>query len=150
LRVFRDDGAPIGAVETGPVSGLLLIVALVTLVASWPVTTHAIRFDIPLNAPRPKISIAAGATANSAGTGFNTVSVNVQDMAMWNGVPVDLVTLSEYLEISRTLDPEPVLRIEPDPRARYGQVMAVLAVVKRSGVANVSFVGNRTYADFGK
>ena len=64
----------------------------------------------------------------------------------WNGTPVDLAQLATYLEQTKALPVEPELQVQPDPYARYYIVDNVMAVVKRSGVGKLGFVGNEQYA----
>ena len=47
---------------------------------------------------------------------------------------------------ARALPVEPELQVQPDPYARYIVVDRVLAVIKRSGVGKLGFVGNEQYA----
>jgi biopolymer transport protein ExbD len=68
------------------------------------------------------------------------------DAVLWNGAPVDLVTLRQYLDITTTMTPTPELHLQPHPDARYEQVDEVLAVTKRANVQAMGFVGNEAYA----
>ena len=67
---------------------------------------------------------------------------------LWNGAPVDLVTLRQYLDITTTMPPAPELHLQPHPEARYEMVDEVLAVTKRANVTAMGFVGNEAYATF--
>ena len=63
----------------------------------------------------------------------------------WNGVPVDDVTLRQYLDQTTQMSPEPELHFQPDPNAKYDVVDRVLAVIKRSSVSKLGFIGNEQY-----
>jgi len=76
----------------------------------------------------------------------NKIMIDPAGTVTWNGVPVDLAQLSDYLEQTKALPVEPELQIQPDPYARYIVVDRVMAVVKRSGVGKLGFVGNEQYA----
>ena len=66
----------------------------------------------------------------------------------WNGTPIDLVTLRLYLDRTKAMAPEPELHVQPDAQARYVVVDNVLAIIKRSGVTKMGFVGNEQYRAF--
>ena len=59
-----------------------------------------------------------------------------------------MVTLRQYLDRTRVMNPEPELHVQPDAQARYDIVDQVLAVVKRSEVTKMGFVGNEQYREF--
>jgi biopolymer transport protein ExbD len=46
------------------------------------------------------------------------------------------------------MNPEPELQFEPDPQTRYVVVDNVLAIIKRSKVTKMGFVGNERYGNF--
>jgi biopolymer transport protein ExbD len=75
----------------------------------------------------------------------NKVIVDPAGTVQWNGSPVDLVTLQQYLEQTKTMNPEPELHFQPDPAAKYEKVDTVLAVIKRSGISKLGFIGNEQY-----
>jgi biopolymer transport protein ExbD len=43
------------------------------------------------------------------------------------------------------MTPEPELQVQPDPQARYEVVDNTLAVIKRSNITKLGFVGNEQY-----
>ena len=55
------------------------------------------------------------------------------------------MTLRQYLDQTSRMAPEPELQFEPDGSARYVVVDEVLAIIKRSGVTKLGFVGNDRY-----
>ena len=46
------------------------------------------------------------------------------------------------------MTPEPELQFEPAAQTRYLVVDEMLAVIKRSGVSKLGFVGNERYGSF--
>ncbi|MEP6785199.1 MAG: biopolymer transporter ExbD [Sphingomonadales bacterium] len=136
-----DDDTPIGEMNTTPLIDVMLVL-LIMFIITIPVQTHAVKINLPVNNPNPPpITIKPD---------FNTVSVNLQNAVTWNGAPIDLVTLRTYLDQTKTMSPEPELHIQPEPYSRYAKVDEMLAVVKRSEVSKVGFVGNEAFANFGK
>lgn len=75
----------------------------------------------------------------------NTISIDAMGQVAWNGTPVDDVTLRQYLDASLALPTEPELHFQPTPDARYEKVDQVLAIIKRSGVTKMGFIGNEQY-----
>ena len=75
----------------------------------------------------------------------NKVVVTPTGEILWNGSPIDLVRLRQYLDITQTMNPIPELHLQPDAQARYVLVDQVLAVTKRAQVEKMGFVGNEAY-----
>jgi biopolymer transport protein ExbD len=135
----RDDGQPMMEMNTTPLIDVMLVL-LIMFIITIPVQTHAVKIDLPVNSdqnnPPPIDPIK------------NTVSVDPYGTVTWNGTPIDMVTLRLYLERTRAMSPEPELHVQPDPQARYAVVDNVLAIIKRSGVTKMGFVGNEQYRAF--
>jgi biopolymer transport protein ExbD len=135
----RDDGQPMMEMNTTPLIDVMLVL-LIMFIITIPIQTHAVKIDLPVNSkentPPPIDPIK------------NKVSVDPSGTITWNGSPIDLVTLRLYLTRTRAMTPEPELHVQPDPQARYEVVDNVLAVIKRSEVTKMGFVGNEQYAGF--
>lgn len=134
------DGEPIGTMNTTPLIDVMLVL-LIMFIITVPLQTHSVDLNLPTTPPKAMKPINRD---------FNTISVTPQNTVTWNGAAVDLTTLRTYLDRTRTMMPEPQLRIGPDPHARYAKVDEMLAVVKRAQVTNVGFIENERYATFGK
>ena len=135
----RDDGQPMMEMNTTPLIDVMLVL-LIMFIITIPIQTHAVKIDLPVNSPEntpPPIDPIK-----------NKVSVDPSGTITWNGSPIDLVTLRLYLTRTRAMTPEPELHVQPDPQARYEVVDNVLAIVKRSGVTKMGFVGNEQYRAF--
>ena len=78
----------------------------------------------------------------------NKVVVTAAGQTLWNGAPVDLVTLRQYLDLTQQMNPVPELHLQPEANARYELVDQVLAVTKRAHVEKMGFVGNEAYGTF--
>ena len=55
------------------------------------------------------------------------------------------MTLRQYLDQSAAIVPEPELHFQPDRLARYEVVDRTLAVIKRSKITKLGFIGNEQY-----
>jgi biopolymer transport protein ExbD len=69
---------------------------------------------------------------------------------LWNGTPISLDQLGQYLTQTTAMKPEPELQFQPAPNAIYDTVDRALAKVKGSGITKFGFVGNEQYRVFGK
>ncbi|MCW3849584.1 biopolymer transporter ExbD [Sphingomonas sp. LB-2] len=131
----RDDGQPMMEMNTTPLIDVMLVL-LIMLIITIPVQTHAVKIDLPQQSNQPQ---------NVVEPDKNKVYIDAQGQVYWNALPVDNVTLQQYLEQSTQLPTEPELHFQPDPNARYEKVDEVLAIVKRANVTKLGFVGNEQY-----
>ena len=136
----KDDGAPMLDLNVTPLIDVMLVL-LIMFIITIPVATHSIDIDLPVAAPPTN-------TPPPVDPIKNKVSVDPSGTITWNGSPIDIVTLRLYLDRTKAMSPEPELHVQPDPQARYNVVDNVLAVVKRSGVSKMGFVGNEQYRAF--
>ncbi|MEN2785633.1 ExbD/TolR family protein [Sphingomonas qilianensis] len=131
-----DDGEPMMEMNMTPLIDVLLVL-LIMFIITIPIQTHAVKVDLPVNDPNSQQNVVDAQK--------NKVSIDPAGVVSWNGAPVDTVTLQQYLEQTTQISPEPELHFQPDPAARYAKVDEVLAVVKRSGVTKLGFIGNEQY-----
>jgi biopolymer transport protein ExbD len=132
----RDDGEPMMEMNTTPLIDVMLVL-LIMFIITIPVQTHAVKVDLPVNDPNQKQPLIDPVK--------NKVSIDPTGAIFWNGTPVDKTRLQQYLEASVTMNPEPELHFQPDPQAKYEVVDTVLAVIKRSNVTKLGFIGNEQY-----
>ena len=134
-------GAPLVELNTTPLIDVMLVL-LVMLIITIPIQTHAVKVDLPVNNPNPPpIDVKPD---------INKLAIDTQGAILWNGSPIDLGTLRTYLDRTKGMTPQPELHVQPDAYSRYAIFNEVIAVVKRSGVSKVGFVGNEQYGNFGK
>ena len=130
-------GEPMLDVNVTPLIDVMLVL-LIMFIITIPIQTHAVKLDLPVdtgqNTPPPVDPVK------------NKVVVTPDNQVLWNGSPIDLVRLRQYLDITQTMNPIPELHLEPDGQARYDLVDRVLAVTKRAQVEKMGFVGNEKYA----
>jgi biopolymer transport protein ExbD len=62
-------------------------------------------------------------------------------------MPVDLLTLRQYLDQTTNMTPVPELHLRPEAGAKYELVDEVLAITKRANITAMGFVGNEYYAN---
>ena len=131
-------GEPMMEINTTPLIDVLLVL-LIMFIITIPVQSHAVKLDLPVNQPNnepPPVDPVK-----------NRLSVTAAGGVTWNGAPVSLVQLRQYLDVSQQLNPVPELHMQPEPDAPYGVVDEVLAVTKRARVEKMGFVGNEAYME---
>ena len=140
MAASTTEGEPMMDINTTPLIDVMLVL-LIMFIITIPVQTHAVKLDLPVNDqsnpnPPPIDPVKNKVTINPAGTVF------------WNGAPVTLPVLKQYLDLTQSMNPVPELHLQPDPQARYDVVDNVLAVTKRAQVEKMGFVGNEAYMTF--
>jgi biopolymer transport protein ExbD len=126
-------------INTTPLIDVMLVL-LIVFIMNIPLQTHAVKLDLPVdqqNNPTPPVDPVK-----------NKVVITAAGQVLWNGAPVDLVTLRQYLDLTTTMTPTPELHLQPEANARYELVDEVLAVTKRANVTAMGFVGNEAYSRF--
>jgi biopolymer transport protein ExbD len=134
-----ESAEPMMEINTTPLIDVMLVL-LIMFIITIPVQTHAVKLDLPQNQPNQ--------TPPPIDPVKNTINIMPNNAVLWNGTPVDLVRLRQYLDYTTTLTPTPELHLAPDPEARYEQVDEVLAVTKRANITAMGFVGNERYTNF--
>ena len=130
------EGEPMLDVNVTPLIDVMLVL-LIMFIITIPIQTHAVKLDLPVNQPQntpPPINPIK-----------NVVSINAQDQILWNGSPVTMPQLRNYLDATQQMNPIPELHLQPDATARYEIVDEVLAVTKKAHVQKMGFVGNEYY-----
>jgi len=139
MAVGGSDDEPMMDINTTPLIDVMLVL-LIMFIITIPIQTHAVKLDLPQDQPNqqpPPIDPVK-----------NKIVISPQDQVLWNGTPIDLVRLRQYLDVTQTMNPVPELHLQPEPNARYELVDEVLAVTKRARVEKMGFVGNEAYANF--
>ena len=133
------EGEPMLDINTTPLIDVMLVL-LIMFIITIPIQTHAVKLDLPQdqqNQQPPPIDPVK-----------NKVVITPVGQVLWNGNPIDLLTLRQYLDQTQQMNPIPELHLQPEPEARYELVDEVLAVTKRAHVEKMGFVGNEAYMKF--
>jgi biopolymer transport protein ExbD len=138
MSAGRDDGEPMVEMNTTPLIDVMLVL-LIMFIITIPIQTHAVKIDLPQNSPP---------TDSPIDPVKNKVSIDAGGVITWNGAPIDLLTLRQYLALSMRQPVEPELQFQPNAQTRYVVVDEVLAEIKRAGVTKLGFVGNEQYGAF--
>ena len=132
----KEDDGPMMEMNMTPLIDVLLVL-LIMFIITIPIQTHAVKVDLPVNSKNQP--------QNPVDPEKNKISIDTAGTVAWNGSPVDEVTLRQYLDQTAGMNPEPELHFQPDPQARYEVVDRTLAVVKRSSITKLGFIGNEQY-----
>jgi biopolymer transport protein ExbD len=130
------EAEPMMEINTTPLIDVMLVL-LIMLIITIPVQTHAVKLDLPVQQPNQ--------TPPPIDPVKNVVAINAQDQILWNGSPVTMVQLRQYLDTTQQMNPIPELHLQPDATARYEVVDEVLATTKKAHVQKMGFVGNEYY-----
>lgn len=131
-----DDGQPMMEMNMTPLIDVLLVL-IIMFIITIPIQSHAVKVDLPVNDPN--------AVEPLVEPDKNKITIDPAGVVSWNGAPVDPLTLRQYLNIASGMNPEPELHFQPDAQARYDAVDRTLAVIKRSRVTKLGFIGNEQY-----
>lgn len=132
------EGEPMMDINTTPLIDVMLVM-LVMIIITIPIQTHAVKLDLPVNQDQiepPPIDPVK-----------NKIVVTAAGAILWNGMPVNLLTLRQYLDQTTNMTPVPELHLQPEANARYELVDEVLAVTKRANISAMGFVGNEYYSN---
>ena len=131
-----DDGQPMMDLNTTPLIDVMLVL-LIMFIITIPPQTHAVKVDLPVQSKDQQQVVVDPIK--------NKVVITADGQVQWNGAAVNDVLLAQYLEQTKALPQEPELHFQPDPAARYEIVDRVLAVIKRSEITKLGFIGNEQY-----
>ena len=132
----NEAGEPMMEMNMTPLIDVLLVL-IIMFIITIPPQTHAVKLDLPQDSsdqPPPPIDPIK-----------NKIVITQPGAVLWNGAPVNLTQLRQYLDVTQQMDPIPELHLQPEPEARYELVDEVLAVTKQAKVSKMGFVGNEAY-----
>ena len=118
----------------------VLLVLIIMFIITIPIQSHAVKLDLPQNQPND--------TPPPVDPVKNKIVITQGGAILWNGAPVDQITLRNYLDASQQMAVVPELHLQPEAEASYGLVDEVLAITKRAKVEKMGFVGNEAYMKF--
>jgi biopolymer transport protein ExbD len=130
------EGEPMMDINTTPLIDVMLVL-LIMFIITIPIQSHAVKLDLPVQQPNPPPQVIEPQK--------NKVVVTAQGQVLWNGSPITLQQLRQYIDVTQQMNPIPELHLQPDATARYELVDVVLAVTKRAHVQKMGFVGNEYY-----
>ena len=127
------DGEPISEINSTPLIDVMLVL-LIMLIITIPPQTHAVKLDMPVNAPVAQTEIPPDPVA---------VDIDFDGTVSWNGVVVSQAELDQNLSslAALPLKSQPELHVRPHKRADYGNVVRVMASAQRQGLTKLGVIG---------
>lgn len=139
LAMLRLKRRSMGEMNVTPFIDVLLVL-LMMLILAVPIKVHETAVDLP----------AQPCTACPIHSDINTVSITAQDEMLWNGIKVTPDQLRTQVAATSAMEPQPLLRFEPDANAGYDRSARTIALIKEAGAKSFAFVGNARHRDFGR
>ena len=133
LPGLQNDFAPIAAINTTPLIDMMLVI-LIMLIVSIPMTTHKVPLDLPRPAPQQALPQ------------IHRLAIQPSGALLWDGQVLPAGALPARLGAFQADPDMPVLELLADGEARYERVDQVLAQIRRAGVTRLGFVGNERFA----
>ncbi|NCP11788.1 MAG: biopolymer transporter ExbD [Sphingomonadales bacterium] len=135
IAMGGDPDQPMMEMNTTPLIDVMLVL-LIMFIITIPPQTHAVKIDLPTpsNDPAPEVDPIK-----------NKLTIDEANTLAWNGTPINLQQLADYLAQTKQFPVEPELQFQPHPEADYIVVDRALAVIKQEGVNKLGFVGNEQY-----
>jgi biopolymer transport protein ExbD len=123
--------APMCDVNTTPLIDVMLVM-LVMLIITLPISTHAVKLDMPRPTDQPPPTELPRVI---------DIEVDYDGAIIWNGSPVPgISTLDGYFKQEAELVPQAEIHLRPDRRSRYDVVANVLASAQRHKMVKIGFV----------
>src|SRR3569832_905785 len=93
MSMASAEGEPMMDINTTPLIDVMLVL-LIMIIMTIPIQSHAVKLDLPQNSqstPPPIDPVK------------NKIVITPQGQVLWNGTPVDLTTLRQYLDLTTTM-----------------------------------------------
>jgi len=131
-----DEAEVMVEINTTPLIDVMLVL-LIMLILTIPIQTHAVKLDMPTDAP---------AQPQQAPPAIVQIDVAPDGSLAWNGEPVASRAQLETRLEAVSADPAPTeLHLRPDKAAPYRAVAMVMASAQRLGVKRIGLVGNEQF-----
>lgn len=133
----EDDGEVIAEMNTTPLIDVMLVL-LIMLIITIPIQTHAVKLNMPTNAPPPDTIVEPPPVVE--------VSIAPDGAILWDGIDVRGRKDLEYrIGQAARLEPQPEVHLRPDRAARYEIVAMVMASSQRLGLTKIGLTGSEQF-----
>lgn len=134
-----DAGEPMMDINTTPLIDVMLVL-LILFIITLPVMTHAVKLDTPRDPDQPLPPPPVPPETIQ-------LAIDFDGTIFWNGTPITIDQLDQYLLQARAKPEQPEIHIRPDKLAKYEVVAKVLAASQRLGMKKIGFVGNEQFLE---
>src|SRR5215210_8865051 len=100
MSTASSDDEPMMDINTTPLIDVMLVL-LIMFIITIPIQTHAVKLDLPQDQPNqqpPPIDPVK-----------NKIVITPQNQVLWNGTPINLTQVRQYLDVTQTMNPIPEL-----------------------------------------
>ena len=116
----------------------VMLVLLVTLIVSLPISTHAVKIDMPQPSP----------SRNTTPPPAIDLEIDSDGTLVWDGrVLTGFRDLEAHLQQAARLNPQPEVHLQPDKHVKYNWVAQVLAAIQRNHVERMGFINTGEFTD---
>lgn len=124
-------------INTTPLIDIMLVL-LITLIIALPLMTHGVKIELPQGT----------SAAQTLPLEVIDLDIEFDGAVLWNGTEVQsLQQLDHYLRAAAPRNPQPEIRLRPDPHARYETVAKVLALAQQNQLKKIGFIDTGRYHD---
>ena len=126
---------PIATLNTTPLIDVMLVL-LIMFIITIPIATHSVKIDLP-----------TGKLTTDKEPKVHRLDLDGAGRIAWDGAPIAAAQLRPHLEAFLAARVDGVLELRAEGGARYEDFDKLLAIVKRSGIERLAFVGNERFAE---
>ncbi len=124
-------------INTTPLIDVMLVL-LIMLIITIPIQTHAVKLNMPVNAPpqplKPPVVVS--------------IDVDFDGTILWDGQVIpDRQTLEYKFQQIAQLDDQPEVHLRPNKLVGYKYVAQVMASAQRLGVTKIGLIGNEQFVN---
>lgn len=124
-------------INTTPLIDIMLVL-LITLIIALPLMTHGVTITLPQGPPITQTSLPE----------VIDLGIDFDGTVLWNGTAVpSMRQLDLQLRAESSKNPQPQIRLRPDPHAKYDTVAKVLALAQQNQLKKIGFVDSVRYQD---
>jgi biopolymer transport protein ExbD len=125
---------PIATLNTTPLIDVMLVL-LIMFILSVPLATHAVKLDLPHGGIPPPHEPKV-----------HRIDLDAGGRILWDGAAIGMAELQGRLDSFHAARDDGVLELRADGAARYDAFDHLLAIIKRSRIERLAFVGNERFA----
>ncbi len=124
-------------INTTPLIDVMLVL-LIMLIITIPVQTHAVKLNMPVNAPQQPVKPPQ----------VVNIDVDFDGTILWDGQAVaDRGALEARFQQVAQLADQPEVHLRPNKLVTYKYVAMVMASAQRLGVTRIGLVGNEQFVN---
>ena len=125
-------------INTTPLIDVMLVL-LIMLIITIPVQTHAVKLDMPTDAP-PPVELVKPEVVR--------LDIDFDGTILWDGAVIaDQQTLDDHLREVAAKPNQPEVHIRPNKLTTYKYVAQVLSSAQRLGATKIGIVGHEQFVE---